>query len=104
MLLVRADDDVVLAGGGFLDGVNGVVDEILADVEFVVALARVFFADEIRDVGSGVGHFDEFVGEGAGAAGGLGGWGFVNMVGAVVGGREGHGRTFDDYACHCDDV
>ena len=29
MLLIHADDDVVLAEGGFLDGVDGIVEEVL---------------------------------------------------------------------------
>ena len=62
MGLVRADDDVVLGIGEFFDGVDGVVEEVLADVEFVVFVTHCFFVFGglllyyFGDVGGCVGH------------------------------------------------
>ena len=64
VFLVRADDDVVLADGAFPDGVDGVEQEILADVVFVAVAARLFLGllylvvHDVRDVRCRVGDID----------------------------------------------
>ena len=64
VFLVRADDDVVLADGACPDGVDGVEQEILADVVFVVVAARLFLGllylvvHDVRDVRRRVGDID----------------------------------------------
>ncbi len=77
MFLVSADDDVVLGHGGFSDGVDGVDEEVFADVKFVVRNSCVFLvllgllAEEVHDVAGSVGHLDDLLGCAARAAGGL---------------------------------
>ena len=64
VFLVHADDDVVLADGAFPDGVDGVEQEILADVVFVIVAARLFLGllyvvfHDVRDVRRRVGDID----------------------------------------------
>ena len=65
--LVGTDHDVELAVGGFVDGVDGIIEEILADVELVVVVAGGFFgfcrldAYGVHYVGRSVAHFDDLL-------------------------------------------
>ena len=65
--LVGADDDVELAVGCLVDRVDGVVEEVFADIEFVVVVPCGFFgfgrfnAYGVHDVGCRVGHLDDLL-------------------------------------------
>ena len=69
MSLVGADDDVILGERGISDCGDGVVEEVLPNVELVVVGARGILvgfgllAEEGGDLGGGFGHADDLLGD-----------------------------------------
>ena len=72
MGLIGADDDVVLRACCLADGVDGVFEELFADVELVVGLTSGFLeffgfgTGDVLDVGDGVCHRADSLGDSTG--------------------------------------